>query len=85
MIAQFPNIWLPTLKSAVFGSNSVVPPLVGGSGGLVCLSIGKADFLSDYFDSQEYMKSVDLSLTCHPSPSLTTSVFRSSTVRRLFY
>ena len=29
------------------------------------------------------MEAVDLPLTCHPSPSLTTFAFRSSEVRRL--
>ena len=34
--------WLwSTLKSAVFGVNSSLPPLVGGGVGLVCESIGK--------------------------------------------
>ena len=33
--------------------------------------------------SKQYREDVDLPLTCHPSPSLTTFVFRSSEVRRL--
>ena len=50
----------------------------------MCKSIGKADLLSDHFDSMQSRETVDLPLTCHPSPSLTTFVFRSSEVRRLF-
>ena len=38
-------------------------------------SVGKADLLSDHFES------VGLPLTCHPSPGLTTFAFRSSEVR----
>ena len=38
---------------------------------------------SDHFDSKQYMEAVDLPLTCHPSPSLTTFAFRSSEVGRL--
>ena len=60
------------LKSAVFGLSSSLPPLVGGGGGLVCESVGKAGLLSDHFDGKQSRESVDLPLTCHPSPSLTS-------------
>ena len=43
MNAQSPHRWWSTLKSAVFGLSSSLPPLVGGGGGLVCESVGKAD------------------------------------------
>ena len=45
--------------------------------------MSKAEQLSDHFDSKQYREAVDLMLTCHPSPSLTTFAFRSSEVRRL--
>ena len=83
MNVQFPHKWWSTLKSAVFGSSSSLPPLVSEGGGLVCESVGKADLLSDHFDSKQSWEAVDLPLTCHPSPSLTTLAFRSSEVRRL--
>ena len=67
----------------VFGSSSSLPPLISEGGGLVCESVGKADLLSDYFDSKQSREAVDLPLTCHPSPSFTTFTFRSSEVRRL--
>ena len=60
-----------------------MPPLVSEGGQLVCESVGKADLLSDHFDSKQYWEAVDLPLTCHPSPSFTTFAFRSSEVRRL--
>ena len=72
-----------SLKSAVFGSSSSLPPLVSPGGGLVCESVGKADLLSDYFDSKQSRESVDLLVTCHPSPSLITFAFRSSEVKHL--
>ena len=34
-------------------------------------------------DGKQSREAVDLPLTCHPSPSLTTFAFRSSEVRRL--
>ena len=52
-------------------------------GGLVCESVGKADLLSDHFDSKQSREAVDLPLTCHPSPSIITFAFRSREVRRL--
>ena len=83
MNVQSPHKWWSTLKSAVFGSSSSLPPLVNESGGLVCESVGKADLLSDHLGSKQYRESVDLPLTCHPSPSLTTFAFRTSEARRL--
>ena len=83
MNAQSNHKWWSTLKSAVFGSSLSLPPLVVGGGGLVCESVGKADLLSDHFDSKQSRESVDLPLTCHPSPSLTSFSFRSSEVRHL--
>ena len=82
MNVQSPHKWWSTLKSAVFGSGSSLPPLVSEGSGLVCESVRKADLLSDHFDSKQSREAVDLPLTCHPSPSLTTFAFRSSEVRR---
>ena len=83
MNVQSPHKWWSTLKSAVFGSSSSLPPLVSEGGGLVCESVGKADLLSDHFDSKQSIEAVDLPLTCHPSPSLTAFAVRSREVRRL--
>ena len=57
--------------------------LVGGGGGLVCESVGKADMFSNHFDGMQSRKSVDLPLTCHSSLNLTSFAFRSSEVRHL--
>ena len=45
----------------MFGSSSSLPPLVSGGGGLVCDSVGKADLLSDHFDSKQCREAVHLS------------------------
>ena len=45
MNVQSRHKWWSTLKSAVFGSSSSLPPLVSEGGGLVCESVGKADLL----------------------------------------
>ena len=83
MNVQSLHKWWSTLKSAVFSSSSSLPLLVSESGRLVCESVGKADLLSDNFDSKQSRKAVDLLFTCHPSPSLTTFALRSNEVRRL--
>ena len=49
----------------------------------MCESVGKADLFSDHFDGKQSRESIDLPLTCHPSPKLTSLSFRSSEVRRL--
>ena len=49
----------------------------------MCESVGKADLLSDHFDGKQSRESIDLALTCHPSPSLTSFAFKSSEVSRL--
>ena len=85
MNVQSPLKWWSTHKSVVFGSSSSLPPLISEGGGLVCESVGKADQLSDHFDSKQSREAVDLPLTCHLSPSLTTFAFRSSEVRRLLF
>ena len=83
MNIQSPHTWWSTLKSAVFGSSSSLTQLVIEVGELVCESVGIADLPSDHFDSKQPREAVDLPLTCHLSPSLTTFAFRSSEVRRL--
>ena len=83
MNVQSPHKWGSTLKSAVFGLSSSLHPLISEDGGLVCESVGKADLLSDHFDSKQFREAVDLLLSCHPSPSFTTFAFSSIEVRHL--
>ena len=75
--------WWSTLKSAVFGASSSLPPLVNEGGGLVCESVGKDNLLLDHFDSKQSREAVHQPPTCHSSPSLTTFAFGSREVRHL--
>ena len=68
MNVQSPHKRWSTLKSAVFGSSSSLPPCVSEGGGLLCESVGKADQLSDHFDSKQSIEAIDLLLTCNLSP-----------------
>ena len=83
MNVQSPHYWWSTLKSAVLGSSSLLPQIVSEDGGLVCELVGKADLLSDHFDSKQSRESVELPPTCYPSPGFTSFAFWSSEVRRL--
>ena len=53
MNVQSTHKWWSTLKSVVFGSSSSLPPLISG---LVRESVGKADLLSNHFDSKQSMQ-----------------------------
>ena len=45
--------------------------------------VGKADLLSDHFDGKQSRETVDLPLTCHPSPRLASFTLTSGDFRRL--
>ena len=83
MNAQSPHKWWSILKSAVLALSSSLLPFLGVGSGLVCESVGKAVILSDHFDTKQFRKSVNLSLSCHPSLSLITIAFRQREVSRL--
>ena len=53
MDVQSPHKWWSTLKSVLFDSSSSLPLLGSEGGRLVCESVGKADLLSDRFDSKQ--------------------------------
>ena len=66
MNVQSPHMWWSTLKSAVFGSSSSLPPLISKGGGLMCESVGKADLLSEHFHRKQSREAVDhCSLVIH--------------------
>ena len=80
MNVQPPHKWWSTLKSALFGSSSSLLPFISECGGLVCESVGKADLLSDHFDSMQSREAVDCrSLVIH---LLVLQPLRSGRVRR---
>ena len=83
MNVESPHKWWSPLKSAVFCTNSSLPPLVRAGGGQVYYSVDKTDMLSDYVDSKQSRETVDLPITCHLSPSVTSFTFRSREVRRV--
>ena len=81
--AQSSHKWWSTLKTAVFGSHSSLPPLNGGGGGLLYEPGGKAALLAAHFDSKQSRENIELPPTCHPSPGLSSFAFRSREVKAL--
>ena len=75
--------WWSTLKSAVFGARSSIPPLVGNGGALVSDSVGKADLLLRHFDEKQSRESVPIPLTCFPEVKLAGFAFRSGELKKI--
>lgn len=75
--------WWATLKSAVFGSDSSLPPLLDTGGSLVNSPIEKANLLNRHFDSKQCRDGIELPLTCHPEVSFSSFAFRSNEILRL--
>jgi hypothetical protein len=72
MNAENSHKWWSTLKSAVFGSDSSLPPLISTGGGLVSDPGGKAALLAAHFDNKQSRQPVNLPPTVDLYPSLTT-------------
>ena len=84
MNVQPTHKWWSTLESAVFGTSLPLPPLVS-EGGALCVGLFARLICSRIIltAGSPAREAVDLQLTRHPSPSLTTFPFRSREVRRL--
>ena len=75
--------WLSTLKTALFGIDVAVPPLLRPDGSLTHCPKGKAALFADVFDSKQSIDSLTMSQSCFPEAELTTFVFRSGEVKML--
>ena len=78
ILHDYPEVGCVRLRFGFVSSSSYC-----AGGGLVCVSVGKADMLSAHFDGKQSRDPVDLPSTCHPSPSVTTFEFRSREVKPL--
>ena len=82
MNVHSPHKWWSTLKSAVFSTSSSLPSLFVRAVDW-CVSLLVRLICCRIILTKQSSEAVDLPLTCHPSPSLTTFAFRSREVRRL--
>ena len=62
--------WWSTLKSAVFGARSAVPPLVGNGAAIVSDSACKANLFLRHFDEKQSREEVTIPQTCFPEAQL---------------
>ena len=71
-----------TIKSALFGVDVTIPPLLKHDGSLTHNPKEKAELLANIFDSKQNRESVNLPSSCFPEAKLTTIAFRSREVKK---
>ena len=78
-----PHKFWTTLKSALFGNDPSMPPLLKPDGSITHDPKKKAELLADVFDGKQSNINLTLPDTCFPEPKLSKIAFRSSEVRKL--
>ena len=78
-----PHKWWTTLKTALFGADSTMPPLRKADGSITYCSKEKADLLAEIFDKKQSNESIILPPTCFPEVKLSSFAFRSREVEHL--
>ena len=81
--APNPRKWWSTVKTAVFGASSSLPPLLDRGGKLVRSTDEKSSLLSAYFDTKQCRDSFQQRHSYDPSPLLCSVASLSSFVRSL--
>ena len=75
--------WWSTLKTALFGVDVAVPPLLRPNGSLTHCPKEKAALLADVLDGKQSNDSLSMPQSCFHEAELTTLVFRSGKVKNL--
>ena len=75
--------WWSTLKTALFGVDVAVPPLLRPDGFLAHCPKEKAALFAHVFDSKQSNNSLIMSQSCFPEAELTTFAFCSGEVKKL--
>ena len=81
--ASSPHKWWSTLKSALFGNETTIPPILKPDGSLTHCPKEKATLFADAFDSKQSNIKLSMPSSCFPEPKLTSLAFRSREVRDL--
>ena len=81
--ATQPHKWWSTLKSALFGVDDGMPPLLKPDGSLTHCPKEKGTLFANVFDGKQSDEVLTLPQSCHPEAKLTTIVFRSREIERL--
>ena len=69
--------WWSTLKSALFGIDDGMPPLLKPDGSLTHCPKEKATLFANIFEEKQSGEELTLLRSCHPEAKLTTIAFRS--------
>ena len=77
------HLWWTKLKSSIFGSSTLIPPLLSGDGKLLVDSNDKAELLNETFSAKQSNEDVVIPSGCHPEPHLTKFAFRSRDVKKI--
>ena len=72
--------WWSTFKSALFGVDMSVPPLLKTDGTVTHCPKEKANLFPDIFDEKQSNEKLSMPQTCHPDAKLTTLAFWSHEV-----
>ena len=75
--------WWSTLKTALFGVDVVVPPILRPDRSLAHCSKEKAALFADVFDSKQSNDSLNMPQSCFPEAELTAFAFYSGEVKKL--
>lgn len=81
--ATQPHKWWSTFKSALFGVDDGMTPLLKPDGSLTYCPKEKATLFANVFDEKQSNEVLTLPQTCHPEAKLTTIAFRSREIERL--
>ena len=74
----------PTLRLALFGIDSSVPPLVKADGCITHSSVEKVTLFADLFIySKQSNEKLEIPLSCFPEPKLNSFAFRSSEIKNI--
>ena len=77
------HLWWTKLKSSIFGSSTLIPPLLSGDGKLLVDSKDKAQLFNETFRTKQSNEDVIIPSGCHPEPHLTKFAFRSRDVKKV--
>ena len=75
--------WWSTLKSALFGNDDGIPPLLKPDGSLTHCPREKATLFSNVFEEKQSAVEINLPQSCHPEAKLSTLAFRSQEIKKL--
>ena len=78
-----PHKWWSTLKSALFGMDSSVPPLLRPDGCVTHCPKEMATLLADVFDSKQSNEKLTMPHSCFPEAKLNSLAFRSREIKNL--